>query len=109
MAMASGCIFCQVASGKLPGTFLHQDAKVVVFKDINPQAPVHWLVVPREHVAELTLASDELLLEMLSVTKKTIREQGIINYRLVTNGKGAALIDHLHIHVLGSIDKYRKL
>lgn len=103
------CIFCQVIAGTIPGTFLYKDDDVVVFKDINPQAPVHWLVVSRKHVPEYKDADDDLLLKMLQVVKKIITEQNIQNYRIVNNGKGAAVVDHVHIHVLGQIDKMRKL
>lgn len=107
--MGDECIFCQVVSGKLSGTFLYQDNDIVVFKDIHPQAAVHWLVVPKIHVEEFTQTSDELLSKMFAIIKKIIKERGIAQYRLVNNGKGAALIDHVHIHVLGSVDKFRKL
>ncbi|MBI2405074.1 HIT domain-containing protein [Candidatus Gottesmanbacteria bacterium] len=103
------CIFCQVISGKLPGTFLYKDDDVVVIKDIHPQAAVHYLVISKKHVPELVEADDALLMKVMSTVKKIIKEHHIANYRIVNNGQGAALIDHMHVHVLGSIDKFRKL
>jgi len=103
------CIYCQIISGKLPGTFLYKDDDVVVIKDIHPQAPVHWAVVSKKHVPEFIEADDALLVKMLAVIKKIIKDEHIINYRLVNNGKGAALINHVHIHVLGQVEKFRKL
>lgn len=103
------CIFCKVISGTLPGTFLYKDDDTVVIKDIHPQAPVHWIVMPKKHVPELVKADDALLAKMLGTVKKIIKDEHIANYRIIANGKGAALIDHLHIHVLGNIDKFRKL
>lgn len=103
------CIFCQVISGKLPGTFLYRDDKIVVIKDISPQAPVHWLVIPRAHVSEFVEADVALLEAMIRVAKKIIQQEKIVNYRLVNNSKSTALIDHLHLHILGGIDKFRKL
>ncbi len=104
-----GCIFCQVVSGKLPSTKLFEDDQVVVIKDIYPQAPVHWIILPKKHVSELVAADDTLIHHMMTVAKKIIREEKITGYRLVNNGKGAAVIDHLHVHVMGKVDKLRAL
>lgn len=103
------CIFCQVISGDLPGTFVYKDDEVVVIKDIHPVAPVHLLVIPTTHVDEFMQADDALIAKVFRVVKKIIDQQKIAGYRLVTNGKGAALIDHLHVHILGNVDKNRKL
>jgi len=103
------CVFCDVIAGKLPSTKLYEDADVVVIRDIHPQAPVHWLVISKKHVPELLDVPDELAASMMSVVKKIIRDQGIGKYRIVVNGKGAVLVDHLHIHILGKIDKFRTL
>jgi histidine triad (HIT) family protein len=103
------CIFCDVIEGKLPSTKLYEDDDVVVIADIHPQAPVHWLVISKKHVPELLEAADRLAGKMMAVVNKIIRDQGIQKYRIVINGKGAVLVDHLHIHVLGKIDKFRTL
>lgn len=103
------CIFCKVISGEIPGTFLFQDDEIAVFKDINPQAPVHWLVVPKKHISEFIEGDDQLLNKLTLTIKKIINDEKISPYRIVNNGKGAALIDHLHFHVLGKVDKFRKL
>lgn len=106
--MAS-CIFCDVIAGALPSTKLYEDDDVIVIADIHPQAPVHWLVISKKHVPELLEVPDGLAGKMMAVVNKIIRDQGIEKYRIVINGKGAVLVDHLHIHVLGHIDKFRKL
>jgi len=103
------CIFCDVIAGKLPSTKLYEDDDVVVIKDIHPQAPVHWLVISKKHVPELLEVPDGLAGCMMAVVNNIIRDQGIEKYRIVINGKGAVLVDHLHIHVLGKIDKFRSL
>ncbi len=103
------CIYCQVISGKLPGTFLYKDDDVVVIKDIHPQAPVHWAVVSKKHVPEFIEADDMIIEKIFRVVKKIIKDEHIVNYRIVNNGKGTALIDHLHVHVLGKVEKFRKL
>lgn len=105
----SDCIFCQVVAGKLPSTCLYQDDQVMVIKDIYPQAPVHWIVIPKKHVSELIAADESLISYMMKISKKVIKDEKIQGYRLVNNGKGAAVIDHLHIHVMGKIDKSRSL
>jgi histidine triad (HIT) family protein len=103
------CIFCKIVSGKLPSTKLFEDGEVIVFKDIYPQAPVHWIIIPKKHVPEFLEAEDALVYHMMNVAKKIIRKEKIQGYRLVNNGKGAAVIDHLHIHILGKVDKARTL
>jgi histidine triad (HIT) family protein len=103
------CIFCKVIAGELPSTKLYEDTDIIVIKNIHPEAPVHWLVISKKHIPELLEVPDELIGKMMTVVKKIIREQGIEKYRIVINGKGAVLIDHVHIHVLGKIDKFRSL
>jgi histidine triad (HIT) family protein len=103
------CIFCNIVSGKLPSTKLFEDDRVLVFKDIFPQAPVHWIIIPKKHVPELLAADDVLIHHMMNVAKRIIRDEKINGYRLVSNGKGAAVIDHLHIHLLGKVDRLRQL
>jgi histidine triad (HIT) family protein len=103
------CIFCDVIAGKLPSTKLYEDDDVIVIRDIHPQAPVHCLVISKKHIPELLDVPDGLAGKMMNVVNTIIRDQGIENYRIVINGKGAVLVDHLHIHVLGKIDKFRTL
>lgn len=105
----SDCIFCKVIAGELPSKPVYQDEDVMVIPDIHPQAAVHLLVIPKRHVAEFMDADEVLLTKMIRVVKKIIGDQKMNSYRIVNNGKDAALIDHLHIHILGQVDKYRKL
>lgn len=104
-----GCIFCKVIAKELPSKPVYEDGQLIVIPDIHPQAQVHLLVIPKKHIEQFTDASDELTMYMGKIIKQVIIKEGIMNYRLVANGKGAALIDHLHIHILGGIDKLRKL
>lgn len=103
------CIFCQIAEGKSPATVHFEDEKVIVIDDTHPQAPVHMMVISKKHIGEFLDAGDALVNHMFMVVKKMIREQKIIGYRIVNNGKGAAFVDHLHIHVMGGIEKERGL
>lgn len=105
----TNCIFCQIVEGKLPSTCLYQDQKVMVIKDIHPQAPVHWIILPKKHITELIEADDAIVGYMMKISRKVITDQKISGYRLVNNGRGAAFIDHLHIHIMGKVDKFRAL
>ena len=105
------CLFCRIVAGEIPGEFLNQDEKCVVLRDINPQAPMHVLVIPREHLESLDDASqkDEALLgHLLRIGAKMANEQGHAEsgYRTVINtGAGAGQsVFHLHVHVLAGRD-----
>jgi histidine triad (HIT) family protein len=102
------CIFCQVVAGEVPADIIYGDDRAVAFRDINPQAPVHVLVIPREHVDSLDDASarDETTLgHLLRVAARVANEQGLSEsgYRTVINtGAGAGqTVFHLHLHVIG--------
>lgn len=102
------CIFCRIVVGKIPSDIVYQDEEVVVFRDINPQAPVHLLVVPKKHIAYLTdLAEKEtpLMGHMVKVANQLAKAEGIseTGYRLVINcgQQGGQLVPHLHMHILG--------
>ena len=102
------CVFCKIAAGEIPGTFVHQDDELVAFRDINPIAPTHILVVPRKHIASLVdLADSDLpvMSAMVKVANDLARKEGIDEkgYRLVINtGKeGTQLVQHLHMHLIG--------
>jgi len=100
-------IFDKILDGSISATFIHEDEKCVAFKDAFPQAPVHFLVIPRKRIAMIEEAEDgdgDLLGHLLLTARKVAKEQGLANgYRLViNNGKeGAQSVYHLHIHVLG--------
>jgi histidine triad (HIT) family protein len=103
----SECLFCRVAAGEVPATLVHSDDDVVAFRDINPQAPVHVLVIPREHIAsaaELTPDHDRLWGQLLRVAQSIAEEEGQAEtgYRLVTNvgRRGGQTVRHLHLHLL---------
>ena len=104
----SSCLFCKIASGTIPADLVHADERLVAFRDIAPQAPVHLLVVPREHIASLEAASErhaDMLGALLLVARKIAREQGLSErgYRTVINtgAEGGQTVQHLHLHLLG--------
>lgn len=101
------CIFCDIVSGKLPKALVYQDDKLMVFTDIKPLAPVHLLIVPKEHIAsinDLKKEHRELIGDMFLLAKKMAKERDIHEgYKLAfnTGRKGGQLIDHLHLHLMG--------
>jgi histidine triad (HIT) family protein len=98
------CIFCKIANGEIPTDFILKDELAVSFKDIEPQAPVHVLVIPRQHVASLNEAHDPRLLgQLLDFARQTAEKIGLEQYRLVINtGRDAGqAVFHLHLHLLG--------
>jgi histidine triad (HIT) family protein len=102
------CLFCRIMAGEIPGTFLHQDERLVVLQDINPQAPLHVLVIPRKHVAtlnDLSQEDDGLMGEMLRRAATVAREHGVADsgYRAVfnCNSEAGQTVFHIHLHVLG--------
>jgi histidine triad (HIT) family protein len=104
--MAHECLFCRIARQELPVPFVHETEECVAFKDINPQAPVHILVIPREHVTSLDKATDAAMVgRLLLVAAEIARAQGIADsgYRTVvnTNADAGQTVFHLHLHLLG--------
>lgn len=105
--MSENCIFCKIAKGQIPAERVFEDDQVMVIKDIHPKAPVHLLVMPREHIPslnEVTPAHAGLVYHMVSLLPKIAREQGLNNgFRTIINtGPGGGQeIPHLHIHLLG--------
>lgn len=102
------CIFCKIVAGEIPATMIYEDERAVAFRDLNPQAPTHALVIPRAHVASLNEASEDdeaLLGHLLLVAARVARDEGHADggYRTVINtGAGAGqTVFHLHVHVLG--------
>ncbi|MDP9202115.1 MAG: histidine triad nucleotide-binding protein [Gemmatimonadota bacterium] len=104
--MAESCIFCRIAHGEIPAQMVADNKEIVAFRDLNPQAPVHILIVPKKHIGSLDDANDAGLLgQMMSLAAAIAKQEGIAKsgYRTVINtGKnGGQSVDHLHIHLLG--------
>ena len=98
------CIFCKIKNKEIPKDFTYQDEDVMVFPDIHPVKPIHLLVVPKEHIHDFNSVSDpELFSKIGLVILKMIREHKLekSGYRIVINGGGAQIIDHLHFHLTG--------
>ncbi len=105
------CLFCKIIEGRIPSQKVHEDDQVYAFKDIHPWAPVHFLIVPKEHVASMAQAGPEhgpLLAHMMLLAPRLAMEQGCNpypdgGYRLQVNTgtEGGQEIHHLHMHVIG--------
>ncbi|MGC9518778.1 MAG: histidine triad nucleotide-binding protein [Desulfuromonadaceae bacterium] len=101
------CLFCKIAAGQIPATIVFEDDRVVVFEDINPQAPVHLLVIPRRHLSSLAEAQKEdepLLGHIQCVIAHLAQEHGFAEagFRVVNNcnADGGQEVGHIHYHVL---------
>jgi len=99
------CLFCKIIQGKIPGDFVHQDDSCVVIRDINPQAPMHMLVIPREHIeslADATQKEEGLLGHLLRVGARVANDQDHESYRTVINTgpEAGQSVFHLHVHIL---------
>ena len=103
--MTDSCLFCRIVRGEIPAKIVREDAHTVAFRDIDPKAPTHILVIPKEHVPSLDETSDPTLVGRLSLAAAEIaRSEGLTGgYRTVVNtGAGAGqTVFHLHLHLLG--------
>jgi len=103
----SDCIFCKIAAGLIPSTKVYEDDLVLAFRDINPQAPTHILVIPKVHipsVAGITAENSNVVAHIFEVIALVAQTEGLVNgYRVVSNcGQDAGqTVPHLHFHILG--------
>lgn len=102
------CVFCKIIKGEIPSDKVYEDEEILAFKDINPAAPIHILVIPKKHIAslvELEQGDEEIIGKIYKVINKIAKEQGIDNkgFRVIVNcGKdGGQEVNHLHFHLLG--------
>ncbi len=102
------CIFCRIAAGEIPAKIVRQDEDTVAFRDLNPQAPTHVLVIPRRHVPSTNVLEPgdaELVGKLFLAAKEIAREAGVAasGYRMVMNAgpNAGQSVDHIHLHVLG--------
>lgn len=102
------CLFCKIIRGEIPSNKVYENDKVFAFRDINPQAPVHVLIVPKQHVANLlegVEAKNDMMVALTEAIAEIAKAEGIdkTGFRVITNcGKdGAQTVEHLHFHLLG--------
>ena len=104
--MSNGdCPFCQIARGELDSEFVHEEENLVAFEDLDPKAPVHILVIPREHITAVTDVPHATLKQLVDATQTVAEQRDVAEsgYAIrINNGEDAGQeVDHLHIHVLG--------
>lgn len=99
------CVFCKIVSGEIPSKRVYEDDQVIVINDLNPGAPVHVLVIPKEHTENILTASPEILVHVKKVLPEIVRKLGIAEkgFRVVVNTgvEGGQTVLHLHFHILG--------
>ena len=101
------CLFCKIANGEIPSTKVYEDEKILAFRDINPMAKTHILVIPKEHIGcvdELTESNSAVVSHIFAVIAEIARKEGLENgYRVVSNvgADGGQTVRNLHFHILG--------
>ena len=110
--MEKDCIFCKIVNGEIPTEFLYEDDTLIVFRDINPHAPVHILIVPKKHIRsinDLTEKDKEIISHMIMVGKDIAQKESVnlSGYKLLFNVErgGGQVIFHLHLHLIGGWEK----
>ena len=105
MSQQEDCPFCQIARGEMDTEFVHEEENLVAFEDLDPNAPVHVLVIPREHITAITDVPCNTLEELMDATQTVAEKQGVAErgYAIrINNGEDAGQeVEHLHIHVMG--------
>ncbi len=103
----SDCLFCKIIAGEIPSEKLYEDEEIIVFKDINPQAPVHFLLVPKKHIAmpkDVTESDEKVMGKLFRIAAQVAEAEGVVdNYRIILNNgaKVGQEIFHVHMHILG--------
>jgi histidine triad (HIT) family protein len=104
--MSDSCLFCKITRGEIPADKLYEDDDIMAFRDISPQAPVHFLVVPKKHISgpqSVTRDDEQLIGKVIRMGGEIAKQEGIEHYRvLFNNGEQAGQsVFHIHLHVLG--------
>jgi len=104
--MSENCLFCKIIKGEIPSDKLYEDEDIFAFRDISPQAPVHFLVIPKKHISgpsDVTPEDEKLMGKVIRMAGEIAKNEGIEQYRLVfNNGEEAGqTVFHVHMHVLG--------
>ncbi len=99
------CLFCKIINKEIPSEIIYEDDNVLAFKDINPKAAVHFLIVPKKHIESIIYLEEvdrEIISNLIFTAKKIAEEKNIDGYKLVFNvgRKGGQVIDHIHLHIL---------
>ena len=106
LAMNNMCIFCKIGKKEIPSEAVFEDNEIIAFRDVKPSAPVHILVIPKEHIqsiAHLEGNHKDVIVKLIYTAKDVAAKSGLTGYKLVFNvgREGGQVIDHLHLHLLG--------
>ena len=104
------CVFCKIINKVIAADVIYEDGEILIFKDIHPSAPIHYLAVPKEHIESITRLENShqaIVFKMIFIAKKAAQDAGLKGYKLVFNvgREGGQIIDHLHLHILGGWKK----
>ena len=112
----SDCLFCKIAAGEIPSAMVYEDDAVLAFRDINPQAPTHILVIPKEHIADsaaqITPENSAAVARCFEAVARVAAQEGLSDgFRVITNSGAAAgqTVPHLHFHILAGCEMAEKL
>ena len=103
------CVFCKIAKKEVQADIVKETEKLVIFKDINPKAPVHLLLVPKEHFRDITEVDGEIWGEVREAALAIAKEKNLKGFRLVHNVGEAAIVPHMHVHLLGDVSGQREI
>ncbi len=109
--MSSDCLFCKIADGRIPSTQVYNDSHYYAFRDINPAAPTHILIIPRKHIEKISDATSEdatLIGNLLLTANRVAEQEGITDFRYVINCgvQAGQSVFHIHLHLLAGRDLY---
>ena len=113
--MNNDCIFCKIAAGEIPSSKVYEDDRILAFKDINPQTPVHILIIPKQHICGVNGLDEDtapLVGDIMLTAKRLAEEFHLDNgYRIVTNigDDGGQTVKHLHFHLMGGVKMGEKM
>lgn len=99
------CIFCKIINKEIPADFVHETDNFVVFKDIHPKAPIHFLIVSKDHIEDMRSAPEGILNEVQKIALKLEKENSLNGFVLGTNTGDRALVKHMHFHFLDKAPK----
>jgi histidine triad (HIT) family protein len=107
--MATDCLFCKIVSGEIPSEKEYETDNLLVIKDIHPKAPTHLLIIPKVRVSDIIGLSDDLWVEIKKVALELAEKKKLSGFRLVTNAGKAAVVAHMHVHLLGEVGSDREI
>jgi histidine triad (HIT) family protein len=103
------CIFCKIVAGEIPTEKVKENDDILVIKDINPKASIHFLLFPKKHVEDIMSDDGSVWSSIGKLAKEIAKEQKVSGFRLVNNAGAASLVKHMHVHFLGEVGQDREL